>query len=63
MKPRLDIYVRKFWINFGWYSGEEFKVFNLSVLKFLTDQHNKIDMIVFWDIQILKFMFACGINF
>ncbi len=66
MKPNFDIRIKlfgkRFWMNCGWYSGEEFKLLNLSILEILTDAKNKVDQINFFNIQITKFILTCGIS-
>lgn len=60
MKPRIDIHIKKFWFNLGWYPGEEFILFKLCL--FETIQGMRIvDMLTIFDIQILKFLLAFGV--
>jgi hypothetical protein len=67
MKPyvNLQFEVRKFkpWLNAGWYWGEEFKLFEVSLFQCLADfSTGKIDQVTFFHIQVAKLMLAFGIN-
>jgi hypothetical protein len=63
MTPRLYVHIKDFWINLGWFSGEEFALFSLETFKVFLDSKNELDMITLFDIQIAKFGFCFGINF
>ena len=66
MKPNvyLEIKIPKFtsWLNFGWYRGEDLKLFDLYFGEFLTDIKGKVDQITFFHIQIAHLIFATGIS-
>jgi len=61
MRPRLNIYTKNFFLNFGWYAGEEFTLFCLDIFDVQTNYNNtKVDLVTLFLIKIAKFLFSFG---
>lgn len=57
MSAEFYIYGKKaeFWINFGWYAGNEFKLFGINVFETVCDS------VVLFDLQVAKFCISFGL--
>ena len=57
---RINLYVNgdriRFWLNTGWYRGNEFALLNLQLFEF-----SGSDMITIFGIQITKMSFCFGV--
>jgi hypothetical protein len=62
MKPRLYISIKRFWINLGWFSGEEFVLFSFKLFECFTNSKGNLDQITFFDLQIAKFSLCFGLH-
>ena len=55
---RFNLKIRWFWLDFGWFFGNSFKIgINFfEVIKY----GDKIDILTFFDLQIFKFVISFG---
>ena len=61
MSTAINWYFAWFWLNCGWFPGEPFKLFCLSIGEALeTYTNSKFDQIIFFSIQITYFALAFG---
>jgi len=64
MKPRLYINIGKFFLNLGWFPGNEWALLDIDILSSASEwMHSKISMIVIFGVRILKFEFCFGLDF
>lgn len=57
MKPFKNVHLGGLWLNIGWYRGEPFNLFKLSILESF---HGGL---TFFDLTITKLMLRFGIDF
>jgi hypothetical protein len=51
----------RLWINFGWFSGDPFKLIDITIGETSENYSDKkVDMITFFSIQVIHFLFAFG---
>lgn len=72
MKKLIDIYkrgififtlqIKKFWMDFGWFSGTEFKLFEIIIYHPIPATPFGLTAISFLQIQLAKFIFGFGID-
>jgi hypothetical protein len=60
MKPRININWKRFWLNFGWYPGNDFELFTVGVGRTVSDYPSGIASVGILHIQIAKFLLAFG---
>jgi len=65
MKPRLYINIGKFFLNLGWFPGNEWTLLDIGILLALDSEgmNSKISTIVIFGVRILKFEFCFGLDF
>ena len=50
-----------FWINFGWFSGDEFHIFKLDIGEVRKDWNSSsVDFITIFSLHIFRFIIAFG---
>jgi len=62
MNPYLNLSFWRIWLNFGWYAGEDFRLFNLALFEVFTDSHDKVDQVTFLNLQITKVLLSFGLR-
>ena len=61
MRKSFDVHLKKFWLNFGWYRGDPFKVISVTIGETMEAYNSrKIDQVTFFNFQVLYFVFAFG---
>jgi len=58
----INWHVYNFWLNIGWYSGDPFRVFSVSIFETLEDCYGKVDHLTIFDITVLHFTIAFGLR-
>ena len=56
----ININMRWFWMNLGWYPGNPFAILSLSVLEVDKGLYDDIDFVQIFSVQVLYFCFAFG---
>ena len=62
MKPYINIRVKRFWIDLGWYDGEYLALLKLELFQTEENQRGKIDHVTIFQIQILKLFIGFGFS-
>lgn len=57
---RLSVNYKWFWLDLGWFSGNEVELFTISVGQTVSDYPSGIASIALISLQIVKFLFAFG---
>jgi len=61
MKANINIDKFHLWLNFGWYSGNEWFLLNIMLFNCSQDYPSKrIDHVTVFSVQVLKLLFAFG---
>jgi hypothetical protein len=64
MKPIIRKRWRKFWLEFGWFKGNAPCLFHLDIGMAIEDwPPPKITSVVVFGVQVVKAVFACGVDF
>lgn len=51
-----------FFVDFGWFRADDFKLFSIEIFNVLYDVDEGIDLVEIVSIQIAKFIFAVGFS-
>ena len=54
-KPSINLHIKKFWLNFGWYPGDPFKLLSLTIGE-ASEFRGKVDFISIFDLQLLGYL-------
>lgn len=61
MQKCINWHYKKIWLNIGWFHGDPFKVFSVTIGETMEAYNSrKIDQITFFNFQFLYFVFAVG---
>lgn len=60
MKPRIYKHFGNLFVNVGWFSGEPFALFKLTIGQVTEGYPDGIDCITLFDIQVTKIAFCVG---
>lgn len=57
----INLYPFSMWLNFGWYPGDPFELFRLTILEANKDyKGEKIDFVTIFSVKITHLLFAFG---
>lgn len=60
MKPFVYLRLKSFWVQFGWFSGEELTLISVDIFKTFID--GKYISVTIFDLQVLKFSIGFGFS-
>ena len=58
----INLHLKWFWLNLGWYPGEELALFGLTIGEVVYRMNGSIDLLAVLEVRVLRFLFAFGLQ-